>query len=82
MSFEHKENSGSLFKNDRRETENHPNYKGDGLINGKEVWISAWVKETKTGSKFMSISFQNKNDVNAVSSSKPVVEFEDEDLPF
>ena len=82
MSFEHKENSGSLFKNDRRETENHPNYKGDGLINGKEVWISAWVKETTTGSKFMSISFQNKNDVNAVSSSKPVVEFEDEDLPF
>jgi len=62
MAFEHRENSGSLFKNDKKLSDMHPDYKGDGLINGKQVWISAWVKEGKNG-KFMSLSFTDKEAV-------------------
>ena len=80
MAFEHKDNTASLFKNDRRNTENHPHYRGDGVVNGNEVWISAWVKETKAGAKFFSISFNNKNEDAVV--SKAQTSFEDEDLPF
>lgn len=60
MAYEQKENSGSLFKNDRKEKDTHPDYRGSALINGEEMWISAWIKEGKSG-KFMSLSFQPKD---------------------
>lgn len=59
MAYETKPNSGSLFKNDRKEKETHPDYKGQALIGGVEMWVSAWIKEGKNG-KFMSLSFTEK----------------------
>lgn len=58
MAFELKENSGSLFKNDRREKDTHPNARGQAKIDGKLYWVSAWTKETKSGEKYQSLSFQ------------------------
>jgi hypothetical protein len=59
MAFEPKNDSGSLFRNDRRESDSHPEYRGDGIVNGEAVWINAWVKESKkTGKKFFSLSFR------------------------
>ena len=57
--YQQKDNNGTLFKNDRKESDKHPDYKGDAMINGKPVWISAWVKDGKRG-KFMSLSFTPK----------------------
>lgn len=50
---------GVLFKNDRKEQSNHPDYKGSATINGQEMWISAWIKQGQNG-KFMSLSFKPK----------------------
>lgn len=55
MPYEMKDGSGSLFKNERKETEKHPDYNGSIMINGTEHWLSAWIKEGKKG-KFMSVS--------------------------
>ena len=55
MAYIPKEGSGSLFKNDRKTTDNHPDYSGTIMVNGKEHWLSGWVKEGKNG-KFFSIS--------------------------
>ena len=52
-------NSGSLFKNDKKKTDKHPDYTGHGEIGGDEYWFSAWIKEGKKG-KFMSLSFTPK----------------------
>lgn len=48
---------GVLFKNDRKESDRHPDYKGSCEINGVEHWISAWIKDGRQG-KFMSLSFK------------------------
>ena len=58
MSFEMKENTGSLFKNDKREKETHPHAKGKALIDGVWYWVSAWTNIGKqSGEKYQSLSF-------------------------
>jgi hypothetical protein len=52
---------GVLFKNDRKEKDTHPDYKGSCEVDGEEYWISAWIKEGRNG-KFMSLSFTEKED--------------------
>jgi hypothetical protein len=41
MAYEQKDNSGSLFRNDKRETDSQPHAKGSALIEGVEFWVSA-----------------------------------------
>jgi hypothetical protein len=88
MAFEHKENSGSLFKNERKTTDKHPDYTGSGLIEGVDMWISAWVKPAKEGKKpFMSLAFSRKDGAkskDSFSSNQPGVipAKADGDMPF
>jgi hypothetical protein len=38
--MEKKDNSGVLFKNDKKETGNHPDYKGNITVNGQDYCLS------------------------------------------
>jgi hypothetical protein len=49
MAYEMKDGSFSLFKNDKKLTDKHPDYKGSIKINGVEHWL----KDGKKG-KFLS----------------------------
>ena len=53
-------NRGVLFKNDRKETDNHPDYTGNVNVGGVEYWLSAWIKTGQKG-KFMSLSVKPKD---------------------
>lgn len=79
-------NTGALFINDKREKDTHPHMRGSINIEGKEYWVSAWTKISKSGQKFQSLAFTAKEQ-QAPQASKPTpapapaVEFDD-DLPF
>ena len=60
MAYEQKDNSGSLFKNDKKEKDSHPNAKGSAKIDGVEYWVSAWTKKDKNGNPWQSLSFTPK----------------------
>jgi len=72
-------NSGALFRNEKKASEKHPDYRGDINVDGKDFWVSAWVKTSKKGTKFMSLSVTEKESVQKVA---PVADDFDEDLPF
>ena len=76
------DNSGALFKNDRKEQEKQPDYKGSLTVNGSEYWISAWLNESKSGQKYMGLKVNLKEQQQAQAAPKnEAVEFDD-DVPF
>lgn len=62
MAYEQRENSGSLFKNDKKTEEKHPNARGSALVGGVEYWVSAWTKKDRNGNPWQSLSFQKKDE--------------------
>lgn len=77
-------NRGSLFKNDRKDDAKFPDYKGSINVDGTDYWLSAWIKVSKDGNKFMSLSVKNKNADASMQPKKKVKqeEFDDSYLPF
>jgi len=61
--FRHKENRGSLFTNDRKEMETHPDFKGSALINGEDYYVSMWTSGEESKTDF-SLAFIKKSDAH------------------
>ena len=72
MAFEQRPNTGAVFKNDKKTTENHPDGTGSALIEGVEYWVSMWLKKGAKGD-FRSLAFTRKDE----KLKKP-----DEEIPF
>ena len=65
MAFEVKDNTGSMFPNDRKESANHPDAKGSAMIDGVEYWVSGWNKKTQEGKPWRSLAFTRKDQQQA-----------------
>jgi cytochrome b involved in lipid metabolism len=70
------DNSGKISKNLQKKTDKHPDQQGKCTIDGKEYWISGWIKEGKDG-KFLSLAFRPKD-----ATKNPEPPTDDSDLPF
>lgn len=83
-------NSGALFRNDKKATEQHPDYTGNITIEGKEYYLSAWVNESaRTGQKYFAIKATPKAATAPAATTAPaqprpgvVVADPIDDLPF
>jgi hypothetical protein len=89
MAYEQKAETGSLFKNDRKEKDTHADYRGTALIDGTEYWLDAWLNESSSGTKYMSLKFKPKEQASngrggGIARSQPAAfdsDFDD-DVPF
>jgi hypothetical protein len=88
MAYEIKDNSGSIFKNTKKEKETHPDSTGSALIDGVEYWVSGWTKTSEKAGKWVSLSFKRKDEVNASGKAKAQsaiaqsAEITDDEIPF
>jgi uncharacterized protein (DUF736 family) len=85
--METKNNSGAIFKNDKKTSDKAPDYKGKVNVNGKEMEISMWIKESQKGVKYFSASFQEPFKKDSENKSYPnetkyTPKIEDDRLPF
>jgi hypothetical protein len=60
MAYEQRDNSGSVFVNDRKEKDSPPDRTGTARIDGKMYWVSGWLKQGAKG-PFLSLAFKRKD---------------------
>jgi hypothetical protein len=84
-------NRGSIWKNDKKESDKHPDFTGSAMINGVDMWVSAWKRKEGANAKAPALSFTFKaKDESSKAESKPANsqpssfdDFEDSDsIPF
>ena len=84
--YKPKPNSGTMFKNDKGDNEKRPDYKGTFTAeDGQEYWVSAWVRKSKNGTKYISYLHNLKEQkMTTASSSTPAAAKSPDvdDLPF
>lgn len=75
-------NRGVLFKNDRKESDKHSDYRGSINVGGQEFWLDAWIKKGQKGT-FMSLSVKPKNAAPAKQAQRAKPAAADDDrIPF
>jgi len=79
--YEQKDNSASIFVNDRETAETHPDSTGTAKIDGVEYYVSAWRRESKSGKKYLSLSFKRKDADTVAARSKPIDEQMNDSIP-
>lgn len=80
MTYELRDGSGSLFKNDKDGNDKRPDYRGDLKIDGTVYELAAWIKQGNKG-KFMSLSVKPKEPRPQQQESKSD-DFGDSEVPF
>lgn len=86
MAYEQRDNSGTLFRNEKKENDKHPNATGKAMIGGKMYYLSAWTKQGNNG-PFQSLSFKPVDEASAAPPKGegkriPTNEAIEDDIPF
>jgi hypothetical protein len=53
-------NRGAIWKNDDKQNDNHPDFKGSLNVNGVDYWVSAWKRKEGAAAKAPALSFTVK----------------------
>jgi uncharacterized protein (DUF736 family) len=86
MAYQHKDNTGSLWENSFKNKDNDPDYRGSGMVNGRERSIAGWKRTTKDGRSYISISFTEPRpktqNPTAPTKANPSQASPEDDVPF
>ena len=55
--MEQKNNSGTIFRNAKKETAQAPDYSGTATVAEKKYRIAGWINKSKTGGNYLRIIF-------------------------
>ena len=74
-------NRGSIWKNEKKETEKHPDFTGSLNVEGVEYWVSAWKgkPDAKENAPALSFSIKRKEARQAPKAVEPGF---DDPIPF
>lgn len=77
-------NKIAIFKADKGSNPKRPDYTGSLNCNGTDFNVSLWMRESKTGTKFLSGQIQPKGAMPNVYTTEPTKSFEEmkDDIPF
>jgi uncharacterized protein (DUF736 family) len=76
-------NTFALFKNDKGDNEKRPDYTGTiTLEGGKEMRLSAWIRESKAGNTFMSGQVSEPYEGGTTSAPVETITNMKDDVPF
>ena len=82
--MEQKDNTGAIFKNDYKKTEQHPDYKGKAMVDGKAKDVAVWLNESKNGKQYFSLKFSEPYQAEAEAEypKQNLQDLPDSGLPF
>jgi hypothetical protein len=80
MAFEQKDNTGAIFVNEHKHEDAHPDRSGSAKIGGVNYWVNGWLKKTKDGQPYLSLSFKPKD--AAADKSKSRADEMDDEIAF
>jgi uncharacterized protein (DUF736 family) len=72
-------NTAIIFKNNKKENEKHPDYRGTINVDGRELEISLWIKDGKAGKFF---SGKIKEPFKKMENTSDKIRNESSGLPF
>lgn len=78
-----KDNSGLIFKNTKKEKDNHPDYKGQIRVDGKVKDIGLWVRKDKNGVSYFGAALTDSQTTEKKEYKvTPITDELKDDLPF
>jgi uncharacterized protein (DUF736 family) len=82
MAYEERDNSGTAFPNDYKQSGKRPDYRGNIIVNGQKLEIAIWKKQGKKG-EFLSLSFQERRERKPdLKKPESYAAEPDEEIPF
>jgi len=84
-------NRGSIWKNEKKEKDTHPDFTGTLNVGGVEYWVSAWKRKEGAAPKAPALSFsiKPKDEQSKPAKADPIrsgkiniIPDDDSDIPF
>jgi len=62
MAFEHKENTATVFTNEKKTADNQPDFTGRGKVGEELMDFAMWKRESKAGNSYYYMSFKKPDE--------------------
>ena len=77
--FQSKPDTGALFRNGDKQNDEDRDYSGSLNVDSADYWISGWIKVSKKGTKYLSLSIKPKDEPATKAGGRPPL---NDEIPF